>query len=866
MGDFVRHEACKACGSSDGKAIYADGSYFCWVCKDVKPSQDHIESSKDTPKVKKATKKELNLDIKPSTKPPITPERWAQIKEETEKTGGDYRGIRDDTYNKFGVRHKFSANDEVIEQYYPITKGGQLVGTKCREVPKDFFSEGQTGADCDLFMQHAFNRPGKYVVITEGECFTPDTKVLTRNGWVSLRDYTNGEVMQADGSFAEPIAIVKKKFEGNLVSYTSGSYSIKTTPEHNMLRLFKGEVVKVKAGDKTKKHLPVPRVVQSSSLTDERGVLMARAQVMFSADFTFREDGDLYGCLKKDRKIIRCREILDSLDVRYSENKDSRGYSSFFIHRGHNLDVSKEFSYQRDLPYSATIIEEVLFWDGNNVPNRNQIEYNTVIQHNAEFVQTCAHINGMVSSLIYRSRDKYNWIKVSILKGKKNSSTQKGYTEESYSGDVMCLTMPNGTLMVKYSDSISVSGNCDALSAYQMLNDYAKSKGHDYEFAVVSATTGANSYKQIAAQYRFLDKFDNIVVSYDNDQAGKNALEELVKILPKGKIKVMNMRYKDANEYLQKDQDRQFVNDFYDAEQYVPIGIVASNTISNDMRKELEIAKIPLPPFMHKLQDMMSGGIPLGRIINLGSASGTGKSTIVDEIIYYMLFNSPHMTGIVTLESTAGQYGIKLLSRHIGKKIELLSAEDAKKLLEQDKVIEAENNLFNTESGAPRFYLVDDRDGDVENLQDAIENLIIGCGCKVVVLDPIHDIIAALPLEQQDEFMAWQKGMVKSHMVTFINVCHTRKTPNSSKAGSVGADLHEEDLMGSSALYKSAAANLMFTRNKEAEDEIEKNTTIMKATKIRWTGKTGIAGRYYYDNEKHRLYDLDDWLKEHRNA
>lgn len=576
MGEFVRHEACKACGSSDGKAIYADGSYFCWVCKDVKPSQDHIDSSKDTPKVKKVTKKEIDLEIKPSTKPPITPERWAQIKEETEQTGGEYRNIRDDTYRKFGVRHKFSATDEVIEQYYPITKAGQLVGVKCREVPKDFFSEGQTGADCDLFMQHAFSRPGKYVVITEGEI--------------------------------------------------------------------------------------------------------------------------------------------------------------------------------------------------------------------------------------------------------------------------------------------------DALSAYQMLNDYAKSKGHDYEFAVVSATTGANSYKQIAAQYRFLDKFDNIVISYDNDQAGRNAIEELVKILPKGKIKVMNMRYKDANEYLQKDQDKQFVNDFYDAEQYVPIGIVASNTISNDMRKELEIAKIPLPPFMHKLQDMMSGGIPLGRIINLGSASGTGKSTIVDEIIYYMLFNSPHMTGIVTLESTAGQYGIKLLSRHIGKKIELLSTEDAKKLLESDKVKEQENNLFNTENGTPRFYLVDDRDGDVENLQDAIENLIIGCGCKVVVLDPIHDIIAALPLEQQDEFMAWQKGMVKSHMVTFINVCHTRKTPNSSKAGSVGADLHEEDLMGSSALYKSAAANLMFTRNKEAEDEIEKNTTIMKATKIRWTGKTGIAGRYYYDNEKHRLYDLDDWLREHRNA
>ena len=111
--------------------------------------------------------------------------------------------------------------------------------------------------------------------------------------------------------------------------------------------------------------------------------------------------------------------------------------------------------------------------------------------------------------------------------------------------------------------------------------------------------------------------------------------------------------------------------------------------------------------------------------------------------------------------------------------------------------------------------------------------------------------------------MAWQKGMVKSHGCTFMNVNHTRKTSGGQKAGSAGADLHEEDLMGSSAIYKSAACNLMFTRNKEAEDEMERNTIIMKATKIRWTGRTGLAGKYYYDIQKHTMHDLDDYMNEH---
>jgi archaellum biogenesis ATPase FlaH/Zn ribbon nucleic-acid-binding protein len=411
---------------------------------------------------------------------------------------------------------------------------------------------------------------------------------------------------------------------------------------------------------------------------------------------------------------------------------------------------------------------------------------------------------------------------------------------------------------------IITEGEEDALAAYQMMKEYYDYKKSDFEIAVVSPTVGANSQKQIANQYQFFDTFENIILSFDNDEAGKKAIEKVVQVLPKGKVKIMTHQYKDANDYLEKGEEKKYIRDFYDAKPYVPVGVVGSNQISSAMRDEMAIPKIPLPPFMHKLQKMMAGGIPLGRIINLGSASGTGKSTIVDELIYFWLFNSPHKNGIVTLESTVGQYGIKLLSRHVSKKIELLEQTQALDFLDTKEIQEKEYELFNTPEGQSRFYLVDDRDGGVENIQDAIENLIIGCDCKVIVLDPIHDVIAELPLEEQGKFTSWQKGMVKSHMVTFINVCHTRKTGGGQRAGSEGATLVEEDIMGSSSLYKSAACNLMFSRNKDSEDDIERNTTVMKATKIRWTGNTGTAGKYYYDNETHTLHDLDDWLNKNQ--
>ena len=42
------------------------------------------------------------------------------------------------------------------------------------------------------------------------------------------------------------------------------------------------------------------------------------------------------------------------------------------------------------------------------------------------------------------------------------------------------------------------------------------------------------------------------------------------------------------------------------------------------------------------------GRFPQGVIVNLASASGTGKSTIADEMTYYWIFNSPHKIGVVS--------------------------------------------------------------------------------------------------------------------------------------------------------------------------------------------------------------------------
>lgn len=412
------------------------------------------------------------------------------------------------------------------------------------------------------------------------------------------------------------------------------------------------------------------------------------------------------------------------------------------------------------------------------------------------------------------------------------------------------------------------SGEIDMLSAYQMLKDWRassnSSKGTEYPYTpVVSSTVGElGTVAQARNNYEWLNKFDKIIICPDSDEAGRKAVDKMFGSIPKNKMYVMELPMKDANEMLLAGKSKEFIDAYFRASPYVPVGLKGSSSLIPAIREHALVKKIPLPPFMHRVQKMMAGGIPLGVIVNLISSSGSGKSTIVDEIVYHWIFNSPYKLGILSLESDSGEYGTKLLSRHVGRKINLIESVDEKiKFLDSEFVSQKEKELLIDEHGQDRFILLDDRDGNVETIKDSVEKMVVQMGCKVIVCDPLQDIIACLPDDEQNKFMSWQKGLLKSHGVTFFNVNHTKKALTGGGAGSKGVDLVEEDSHGSSSIYKSAACNLLFGRNKEAENPIVRNTTIMKVSKMRWTGNTSpFAGKYFYDNATHTLHDYDDWI------
>ena len=175
MGVFLRHEACDSCGSSDGRAIYEDGSHYCWVCNKGTLSDEAKQSLKEKRKgkvkVKSMNDTSEETQVVKSAKPAITQEDNQKIKSETGIDPKGYRGIRLDISKQFGVRYEYSEeNGSVTKSYYPCTRGYELSGYKVRKHPKDFSLHfGATGKDCELFGQFKFKTNNNTILIVGGE-------------------------------------------------------------------------------------------------------------------------------------------------------------------------------------------------------------------------------------------------------------------------------------------------------------------------------------------------------------------------------------------------------------------------------------------------------------------------------------------------------------------------------------------------------------------------------------------------------------------------------------------------------------------------------------------------------------------------
>lgn len=407
-----------------------------------------------------------------------------------------------------------------------------------------------------------------------------------------------------------------------------------------------------------------------------------------------------------------------------------------------------------------------------------------------------------------------------------------------------------------------VGGEHDTLAAFQMLSDAQKNKNFD-PVAVVSSTTGeATTYKQVQAQYDFINQFKKIIVALDADSAGEEASAKLIDVLPKGKVFVMRMRHKDPNRYIDLGKEQEFISDFWAAKPYTPEGVKSAADGFDEIREELLKARITLPTYMHRMQSMMGGGIIQGRIVNIIADTSCGKSTHVNRMVYHWIFNSPVIPTIVSLEATAAQYMIEMLSVHLQVNMRWkMSDEQFLEFLDTEECAKIRHHLCFKEDGQPRFFILDERAGSIKDLEVELEMLYRKHGSKLFVVDVLTDMLRGSSEAHSEDHMNFQRNMAKNG-VTTVNVLHTRK-PSQSPDGTV-RKVTEYDALGTGSFVQSAAYNIVLNRDKLSEDKVEQNTTEVDLPKCRG-GKTGSAGKWYYDFNTVTVHDREDYFNNPSN-
>lgn len=387
-------------------------------------------------------------------------------------------------------------------------------------------------------------------------------------------------------------------------------------------------------------------------------------------------------------------------------------------------------------------------------------------------------------------------------------------------------------------------GEIDAMSVYQMQGS---------KYPVVSIKNGAGSMKDIKQAYEYLDSFENIILCWDGDDAGRKNVQKIAALLPPKKVKIVKMPddMKDPSEFLKKGKTEDFINLWWRAEEYKPQDIVKMSELWERL-KEFNQSRSYISTPWQGLNDMIYGFRP-SQVVVFASGTGMGKSLFLKDIMQHIIKTTDLRIGAFFLEEVAEDTAISMMSLEAGLNLrkpdvwKAQSEEDLKKWFEDSCV-------------GDKIDLYDGFDfDDIELLIDKIRYLSKARDCKVIVLD--HITMVAEGSEENttaklNKLMAELKKIAVSEGLIILSACHLRKSANAAKTHEEGGHVTLDDLKSASSIKQLSDIVIGLERNSQDANKVKANTTVLRVLKNRDFGVKGPAAAVIYDTETTRLQEI----------
>jgi|TARA_R100001530_G_scaffold136363_1_gene116727 twinkle protein len=382
-----------------------------------------------------------------------------------------------------------------------------------------------------------------------------------------------------------------------------------------------------------------------------------------------------------------------------------------------------------------------------------------------------------------------------------------------------------------------VEGEVDALSLSQALGN---------KWPVVSIPNGAaGARKALARELEWLEKFDTVVLMFDQDDAGVKAVEDSVPLFSPGKVKVASLPMKDPSEMLMEGREREMVDAIWGAKVHRPDGIIDGKDLWNLISKQEQIEASPYP---FASLNSMTQGIRRGEIVTLTAGSGVGKSQVCREIANHLLLMG-HKVGYLALEENNRRTALGFVGLYLNKPIHLqnieVDPEDLKK-------------AFDETLGTGNLFLYDHWGSmEPEHLFSKLRYMVKGLGCEYLILDHISIVISGMDRGDErrllDFIMTKLRSLVEEVQCGLLLVSHLRR-PSGDKGHEDGARTSLSQLRGSHGIAQLSDIVVGCERDQQGENP---NLTTVRVLKNRWTGETGKACKLEYSKETGRMTEVD---------
>jgi twinkle protein len=385
---------------------------------------------------------------------------------------------------------------------------------------------------------------------------------------------------------------------------------------------------------------------------------------------------------------------------------------------------------------------------------------------------------------------------------------------------------------------VVTEGEIDAMSIAQVFG---------LKLPVVSIPSGVGSAKKaIAENLEYLSGFPQVILAFDNDKPGQDALNEVVHLFPPGQVGLFTYPegIKDANELLMAGEGQRIIDGVMRCRPYRPDGIISGIDLWNDITSPDESGFDTLYPGLTSYFK----GLRKGELYLFTAGSGVGKTTFVREISYDFLTRHKLKIGVLALEESKKRVGRAYCGIHLNKPITISRAGVTTAQLEE---------AFKATVGSGRFWMYDHWGStDLDGLLGKLRWLAVGAGVDWIVLDHISIVVSGLDEVAEserkliDKLMTRNRSLIEETGVGMLAIVHLKRPESGKESWNEGKQIRLTDLRGSGGLEQLSDGVIAQERDQQGDHA---DTSFVRVLKNRPIGKTGLCDTLVYNHETGRL-------------